>query len=69
MSKLRVGIILPHNNVPAWVRSMIEEIKDSSHTEISALAFADRTSDTIPNKQYELQLNLDKKLFHPEPDP
>ena len=42
---------------------------NSSHTEISALAFADRTSDTIPNKQYELQLNLDKKLFHPEPDP
>jgi len=69
MSKLRVGVILPHNNIPAWIRSMIEEINNSSHAEVSSLAFDDRTSDIVPNKQYELQLNLDKKIFHPEPDP
>lgn len=70
-NKLRVGVILPDHMVPAWVRHMIEEIKNSSYAEASALAFADRASNTpMPaNKQYELQFNLDRKLFHPDPDP
>ncbi len=71
MNKLRVGVILPDNMVPAWIRHMMEAIKGSSHAEISALAFADQTNGTTLsiNKQYELQFNLDKKLFRPEPDP
>jgi len=48
---------------------MIEGIKNSDHAEISALAFADQTDGTTTNMQYELQVNLDKKLFRPEPDP
>jgi len=48
---------------------MIEGIKNSDHAEVSALAFADQKDGTNPNKQYELQLNLDKRLFRPEPDP
>lgn len=71
MNKLRVGVILPDNMVPAWIRHMMEEIKNSSHADVTALAFADQTGGTNApaNKQYELQLNLDKKFFHPEPDP
>ena len=69
MNKLRVGVILPDNMAPAWIRHMMEEIKGSAHAEISALAFADQPNSAAANKQYELQLNLDKKLFHPEPDP
>ncbi len=48
---------------------MMEEIKGSTHAEVSALAFADQPTNATANKQYKLQLNLDKKLFHPEPDP
>ena len=70
MNKLRVGVILPDNMVPAWVQGMIEEIKNTNHAEISALAFADQKNNTPSvNRQYILQLNLDKKIFHPEPDP
>ena len=71
MNKLRVGVILPDYMVPAWIRRMVEEIRNSPHAEISALAFADQPGgSTAPvNKQYELQFNLDKKLFRPEPDP
>lgn len=71
MNKLRVGVILPDNMVPAWVRHMLEAVKASAHAEIAALAFADLSNGTPSpaNKQYELQLNLDKKLFRPEPDP
>ena len=71
MSKLRVGVILPDNMAPAWIRHMMEAIKGSSHAEISALAFTDQTNGTTLsiNKQYELQFKLDKKLFRPEPDP
>ena len=69
MNKLRVGVILPDNMVPAWVRHMMEEIKGSDHAEVSALAFADQPNSAAENKQYELQFNLDKKLFQPEPNP
>ena len=69
MNKLRVGVILPDHMVPAWIRHMTEAIKNSPHAEISALAFADQGGEATVNKQYELQLNLDKKLFRPEPDP
>ena len=71
MNKLRVGVILPDHMAPAWIRHMLETIKRSDHTEITALAFADQTSGagTSVNRQYELQFNLDKKLFHPTPDP
>jgi len=69
MNKLRIGVILPNNLVPAWIRHMMEEIKNSSHADVSALAFADQANDGIVNKQYELQFNLDRKLFRPEPDP
>jgi hypothetical protein len=71
MNKLRVGVILPNEMVPAWIRSMLEGVKNSQHAEISALAFADSSNgDASPvNKQYELQLNLDKKFFNPAPDP
>ena len=71
MNKLRVGVILPDHMVPAWVRQMLETINSSSHADISALAFADQTnsSTTSANKQYDLQLNLDKKIFRPAPDP
>jgi len=71
MSKLRIGVILPDEMVPAWVKSMMERIKNSQYAEIAALAFAGmRPSEAFPaNKQYELQLNLDKKFFNPAPDP
>ena len=71
MTKLRVGIVLPDEMVPAWVRSMLESIKKSSYAEISAMTFADPSSSNASpvNKQYELQLNLDKKFFNPAPDP
>jgi hypothetical protein len=71
MTKLRVGVILPDQMVPAWVRSMLERIKSSSHAEIAAMAFADSSNGNLPpvNKQYELQFNLDKKFFNPTPDP
>jgi len=69
VNKLRLGVILPDHNVPAWIRSMLEEIKGSSYAEVTALAFADRSDVKAPNKQYQWQLNLDKRIFHPEPDP
>ena len=71
MNKLRVGVILPENMVPAWVRQMLETINSSSYATISGLAFADQAngSNTSANKQYDLQLNLDKKIFRPAPDP
>lgn len=71
MNKLRVGVILPDHKVSAWVRFMLERIKDSADADVSALAFAGQPDGSPPsvNKQYELQLNLDKKIFHPEPDP
>ncbi|HSG42501.1 MAG TPA: hypothetical protein VLA72_05045 [Anaerolineales bacterium] len=71
MNKLRVGVILPDHMVPAWVRQMLETINSSSHADISALAFADQTnrSTTSTNKQYDLHLNLDKKVFRPTPNP
>ncbi|MDX1378837.1 MAG: hypothetical protein R3307_08315, partial [Anaerolineales bacterium] len=71
MNKLRVGVILPDHKVPAWVRSMLERIQDSSDAEVSALAFADQSNSQTAsaNKQYDLQLNLDKKIFRPAPDP
>ncbi|HAV78092.1 MAG TPA: hypothetical protein DCX53_12150 [Anaerolineae bacterium] len=70
MNKLRVGVILIDHMVPAWVRHMLERIKNSSHAEISALAFADQSNGTtLPiNKQYDIQFNLDKKIFRPAPD-
>lgn len=70
MNKLRIGVILPDNMVPAWVRRMLENIKASPHAEISALAFADYSSPTTTSKrQYQLQFNLDRKVFNPQPDP
>ena len=71
MNKLRVGVILPDHMVPAWVRQMLENVKNSEHADISALAFADQAdhSTTSGRKQYDLQLNLDKKIFRPAPDP
>jgi len=71
MNKLRVGVILPDENVPAWIRQMLEKVKDSEYAEISGLAFAGHSGRTtaLRNKQYELQLNLDKKIFRPAPDP
>jgi hypothetical protein len=69
MNKLRVSVILPDNMVPAWISYMMDAIKRSTHAEISALAFADQPNGRTTNKQYELQFNLDKKLFNPEPDP
>jgi hypothetical protein len=60
MNKLRVGVILPDHKVPAWVRSMLERIRDSSDAAISALAFADQPNSkpASVNKQYDLQLKL-----------
>jgi len=71
MNKLRVGVILPDEKVPAWIRQMLEKINKSEHSVISGLAFTDHSGRTtaLINKQYELQLNLDKKIFHPAPDP
>jgi len=70
MNKLRLGVILPASKVPAWVRKMLENIHDSVDAEVSALAFGDFPPvDASVNKQYEVQLNLDKKVFHPSPDP
>ncbi|HKI52905.1 MAG TPA: hypothetical protein VJ987_02180 [Anaerolineales bacterium] len=71
MNKLRVGVILHDHIVPAWVRQMLETINNSSHADISALAFADQIdhSTTASRRQYDLQLNLDKRIFHPVPDP
>ncbi|HEY5730029.1 MAG TPA: hypothetical protein VIS72_08250 [Anaerolineales bacterium] len=69
MNKLRVGVILPDHMVPAWIRSMMEEIKISAHAEVTALAFTDQAGSSTANKKYELQFNLDKKIFRPEPDP
>jgi len=40
MNKLRIGVILPDQMVPAWIRSMLERVKNSQHAEIAALAFA-----------------------------
>jgi hypothetical protein len=69
MNKLRLGVILPDHRVPAWIRHMMEEVKGSPHAEVTALAFTDPPGGATVNRQYELQLRLDKKLFHPEPDP
>jgi len=72
MNKLRIGVILPDHMVPAWVRTMLEGIKKSPHAEVTALAFADQGMNASPvqaSKQYDLQFNLDKKIFHPAPDP
>lgn len=69
MNKLRVGVILPDHMAPAWIRHMLEGIKNSPHAEVSALAFADQTSVAIAPKQYTLQFNLDQKFFRPAPDP
>ena len=71
MNKLRVGVILPDENVPAWIRQMLEMVRDSEHAEISGLAIADHSGriTALVNKQYELQLNIDKKVFRPAPNP
>jgi len=70
MNKLRIGLILPDNMIPAWVRLMIETMKNSSYADISSLAFADHSNgEQAVNKQYDLQFNLDKRLFRPDPEP
>jgi len=72
MNKLRVGVILPDHEVPAWVIHMMETIKDSPHAEVTALAFADQRSgdnNKEANKLYDIHFKLDRRLYHPSPNP
>jgi hypothetical protein len=71
MNKLRVGVILPYVKVPVWVARMLESIKDSSHAEVTAMAFADRTGgkEDFAAKLYTFHFQTDQRMFHPTPNP
>jgi len=71
MNKLRIGVILPDEMVPAWVRSMMEEVRDSPHADVIALAFAEEANgeNRLTNKPFNTLIKLDQKLFNPSPDP
>jgi len=71
VNKLRVGVILPDHMVPAWVRQMMEGIKNSPYADVTALAFADRVGGEgrHTNKSYDFHFQLDRRIFRPEPDP
>ena len=71
MNKLRVGVILPDANAPAWVRRMLERIQDSSYAEVAALACtgAGGIEGGLAGSLYRLHFQLDKRAFRPDPDP
>lgn len=71
MNKLRVGVILSDHKTPAWVRSMLEGIRDSSHAEVTALAFADQKNGEAnrTSQFYNFQFQLDQRIFRPGFDP
>lgn len=71
MNKLRVGVILADHMSPAWVRHMLEGIRNSPHAEVTALAFADRPNqeDRSANRIYNLHFKLDRQIHRPSPSP
>lgn len=71
MNKLRVGVILTDYMVPAWIRFMLEGIKDSTYADVTALAFADRVhgESRFSNKRYKYHFKLDQQIFRPKPNP
>jgi hypothetical protein len=71
MNKLRVGIILPDPLAPAWIARMLEQIRDSFHTEVTALAFADeaKEKDDFAGRLFKLHALLDRHTYRPRSDP
>lgn len=71
MSKVRVGVILPDVNVPAWVTGMLEQIRNSAHAEIVALALAGekKIEKGFASRLHHLHFQLDRLAFQPKPDP
>ena len=71
MNKLRIGVILPNERVPGWVRGMMEEINNSPHANVIALAFAEETNgeNRLTNKPFNTLFNFDQRLFRPSPNP
>jgi len=71
MNKLRVGVILPDNMSPAWVTRMLEQVRDSSHAEVTALVYASGSDrqDNFASKLYGIHLQFDQRIYRPGSDP
>jgi len=71
MNKLRIGVILPDEMIPGWVQSMMEEIRESPHADVTALAFAEETNgeNRLTSKSFNTLFNFDQGLFHSSPNP
>lgn len=71
MDRLRVGVILPDPQAPAWVTRMLEQIRDSSQAEVTALAFTDKTKekDDFAGRLFKLHALLDRHTYRPRSDP
>ena len=75
--KLRIGILLNHEMIPAWSYKMIEQINNSYHSEIVLLVKNNSTNcdpkrnlfaDVIAKFRtlfYKIYIKLDNKLFSP----
>jgi len=70
MSKLRLGVILPDVNTPAWVTRMLERIQNSSYAEVVGLAVTGekKIERGFASRLYRLHFQLDKLAFQPHPD-
>lgn len=67
MTKLRIGLILPDETIPAWAGKLLEKTRTQPKVELV-------TALLIPQKKHTSGLfptyfNLDRRAFHPKPSP
>ena len=78
-NKLRVGILLDSNDIPAWSYQMLKEIKESSYAEIvlvvknnpkkeNKISFFTKIWKSYNKIAYSLYRKIDRKLFKCTPD-
>ncbi len=71
MVKLKVGLLLNEEKIPAWSWEMIRQIQESAYAEITLLILreGDRSnSNDLNNFLYRAYRKLDRKVFPTHPD-
>ena len=67
MSKIRVGVLLPGESVPLWVRRMLEKTQALPQVEIIAVLLLPRT--LVSSPLFDRYFDLDQRFFHPGSSP
>jgi hypothetical protein len=67
MTKLRIGLILPDETVPAWVAKLLEDTRAQPQVElVTALVIPQKKNTSGLFRNYFM---LDRRAFHPKPSP